>query len=173
MRQKKSEKDFSQNSTDVNETSVLENEAVDVSELEKLETEYKDKKETRGRKPKKAKEEIENENMFAQTAVISASIGLNIIVSRLPKPIPLSKEETESFNLAFTNLAKKYYSSVQRFGEEINFSLALLFILIPRLEFKPKNANERKNNTDIRKNRNGQEHESQRVDSGLETGGNN
>lgn len=134
-------------------------------EAKKIVDEFKDEK-AQEKKPrrraKQLKEDIENENAFAQTATFSASIALNVIISRLPKNIPLNPEEKKAFDDSFTAFAKKYFHLIERFGVEATFISSLVFILIPRLEFKRK-KNDRKNFVNIRQNGNGQDDVSQRV----------
>jgi hypothetical protein len=94
-------------------------------------------------------------------SVLTAHVLLNVVIARMPKPIPLDKDESEAFDKAFTALAKKYYSDIQKFGEEFNFVIATGLTLVPRMEFKKKKKSEdvgTKNNSNIRSNGNGQEH---------------
>lgn len=115
--------------------------AIDDNKINDIKTEYEEtKKETRGRKKKIDIDFEDKQKAFSDVVTFNASLGLEILIARMPKPKPLTNEERENFNIAFSSLAKKYYSSVQKFGEELNFSLILFFILLPRFEFKKKDS---------------------------------
>lgn len=134
--------------------------------IENLIDEYKitqeEKKPRKPRTPKAEKKEVED---FAIIANIQASIALDIIISRMPVKTPLNDAERNSFDKAFTELVKKYYESMSRFGVEFQFGLALILILIPRINFK-KIIDERKNKDNIRENRNRQDMSDKDIDSG-------
>lgn len=142
------------------EKEVKINSLIDDFKSENAENEAKNEK-----KPRKKKEqEIEKEN-FTNVASINASLFLEILVARMPKPQPLSDSERESFDKAFTQLVNKYYENFQRFGVEINFSLAFLFIIVQRIDLtKIIKRNKEKYESDsnnIRKSRDGQNEFSQ------------
>lgn len=107
-------------------------------EVQKVMNEFNETKETEKGKKGRKKKEIVNENQenFTQSVTFSAHIVLNIFLSRMPKPAPLNEDEAKNFDLAFSNLAKKYYPSFERYGEEIAFLGCLTFIIIPRLDFE-------------------------------------
>lgn len=150
------------------ENPSLQEDKVDNSVLDDLAENYQAEKsmdvEKKSRKPRTKKserttEDIESEKNFSDVAVFNAHIGLNLLIARMPKPIPLSDIEIESFDKAFTELAKKYYTSVQRFGAEINFLIAATFIVLPRIDFEKlkheRLKNGKSNIANIREDRNG------------------
>lgn len=116
---------------------ISEDENVHTENPEEIIKEYTEEKKTRKKRKSKVvdTEETEAQKGFTQSAVFSAHVGLNLIIARLPKNIPLTPEESQAFDEAFTNLAKKYYSSIQRFSEEVNFVLILGLLIVPRLDF--------------------------------------
>jgi len=124
----------------------------DSEKLDELKKEYSEVKEKKTRKRRKKKKDLAEEVDFAQAAVFSAHLGLQILISRLPKPEPLSKEEREGFDKAFTELAKKYYSKIDTYSEELNFSLLLILILVPRLKKEQKEIKEKENKEKENKN---------------------
>lgn len=125
------EKNIESNSENINEPEKIKQE-----KIEDILTDYKtDSEAQKPRRKKLLKNEVEAQNNFAVTSTIAVHIGLNILIERMPKPIPLTTEESKAFDEAFTNLAKKYYSSVQRFGEEINFLMVLSFLMVARIDF--------------------------------------
>lgn len=111
---------------------------VDKDKAAELLGDYKEETAKKERKKRITKAEIQDSEAFSQIAVMSVDSLLEIIVSRMPKKIPLSKAEKDSFNQAFTRLAQKYYPSIQRFGDEANFLISLGLILSVRMEFKKK-----------------------------------
>ena len=134
--------------------SEVEKEQKKEAEKEKLRVDYFDSPENiseRTGKPKrkykkrtsatpkenKEPEDNENENSFAETSALTVSIALDFLVMRMPNPKELTASDKKMFNVAFTNFAKKYYKSIEKFGEEINLIIALGVIAIPRL-MKPK-----------------------------------
>lgn len=132
-----------------NETDLTGNEKTPedvLSKYDALKTEAEFSKEKKDSKYyKRKKEDKEAEENFAKSANITAHIALNIIVSRLPKKQSLTDEESKAFDEAFTNLARKYYSSIQKFSEETNFVLILALIIIPRIEFNKKKKSDLEN----------------------------
>ena len=154
---------------------VTTNEPVNNDKLDELVQNYNaDKDEQihkRTRKSKKPVErsasEIESEKNFAETATFSVHTGLEILLARMPKPSPLTTQESEAFDKAFTELAKKYFPTVQRFGAELNLVVALSFIILPRIDFdKISGKNGQKNSNNIRQDGNGKEYPSQVVNAG-------
>ena len=148
----------------VNEKEKSSLNEVDENKLNDLKQSYIEEVEKKPRKKRTTKDEVNQAENFAKSASMAVHIGLNIIVTRMPKPQALSVDEEKAFDEAFTNFAKKYYNTIERFGEEINFLMVLGFILIPRLEFRKK-KDETENNSNIRKNRNGQVDISEQVNS--------
>jgi len=132
--------------------------------LNEIKEDYLNDKPKKERKKRVTKEEVNKAESFAKTFSFAAHIGLNIVVSRMPKNMPLTKDEETAFDDAFTSLATKYYDSFQRFGEEINFFMILGLIIIPRIEIKKKKneVNGTTDNFNFRKNGNGQEHVSEK-----------
>lgn len=121
--------------------------------IENLKAEYKDIQEQKVRKPRTKKADKQEAENFAIIANIQASIALEIIISRMDNPTPLTDKERESFDKAFTELINKYSMYMSKFGIEVQFGLALILILIPRIDFK-KFINERRRTTDSREARN-------------------
>jgi len=133
---------------------------VDDSKIEDLKENYLNEVEQKKpRKKRVTKDEVSQAESFAKSASLAVHIGLNLIVTRMPKPQALTEDEEKAFDEAFTNFAKKYYSTIERFGEEINFLMILGFILLPRLEFKKKvkekNNDGQTSNPNFREDRNG------------------
>jgi hypothetical protein len=120
-----------------NDNNVSNSDNIKSEKIENLLSDYKNDAEAQKPKRKKLlKNEVEAQNSFAVTSTIAVHIGLNLLIARMPKPVPLTDEEGKAFDEAFTNLAKKYYSSVQRFGEEINFIIVLGFLILGRIDFE-------------------------------------
>ena len=136
----------------------------DEKKLNDIVDQYQQEKAEKVKTPRKRKETAPEENKqadeFAGTATIAVHIALDMLMSRMPKPVPLSNEEKSAFDTAFTQVARKYYSTVQRFGEELNFALILGFIVVARLDFNKKEEGNTDDNgtdnTNIRKDGTGQ-----------------
>jgi hypothetical protein len=146
------------------DNSVLDDLAENYQVEKSVDSEKKTRK-PRAKKSERTTEDIESEKNFSDVAVFNAHIGLNLLIARMHKPIPLSDIEIESFDKAFTELAKKYYASVQRFGAEINFLIAATFIILPRIDFEKlkqeRLKNGKSNIANIREDRNGKNHVSE------------
>lgn len=123
-----------------NEISDLKNEYIeDKGQSEKKESKYKKSKRIEEEKEKQKRESISG----------FGSIGLSIIIDRLPNSTPLSDLEKRNFDLAFDNLADKYFSKLGEWQEESAFVMVLAFIIIPRMNFGKKeieNGNTEKKN---------------------------
>ena len=137
------------------------------AKLTNLEEEYKAEKPAK--KPRKKKEEVLREENFSQSAVLVGSLALDIIVRRLPNPIPLTEFEKTAFDKTFSDLVKKYFQYVSRFGEELAFILVAVTVLAPRLPKKkvPTKTEEEHgttNNVVVRKDGNGENVFSEKVD---------
>ena len=128
-----------------------------ISSIDNLIDDFKETQEVeikKTRKPRKPKkEDTQEEKNFADIALIQASIALDIIVSKMPKPIPLSDTERNSFDKSFTLLAQKYYNKIDKYAVEIQVALSLALIVIPRIDFE-KIKNDRANKNNIREDRN-------------------
>lgn len=140
--------------------------------IENLKAEYKDIQEQKVRKPRTKKADKIEAEQFAIIANIQASIALDIIISRMPNSNPLTDKERESFDKAFTELINKYASYMNKFGIEIQFGIALILILIPRIDFK-KLLNDRRRAVDSRQAGNGQDFAGKIVDPGIPSPENN
>ncbi len=123
-----------------------------IDEKETILSDYRDEKneveEKQQKKKKKTKAEIEEEknydrqaDAFAQSSTVAVHLGLSMLLERMPKPRPLDQSEIVAFDSAFTDLAKKYFSTFQKFGEEINFVIVLSFLIFTRLDIGQKNTN--------------------------------
>ena len=97
------------------------------NETEQVENEPTIKRK-RGR-PKKT----ETEAMEPQLPDINVAPVFNIIIDRLPNPLPLSESESSVLNSTFNKVLQKYSSNI-KYIEEINLSLVLVGILLPRLK---------------------------------------
>ena len=154
MRKKVFEKsnNESDNIIDIEKTKSTVNETYgkydNINESEKIVNEYKETIESEKPKQRKKKSDLREAESFAQTATLSANLALDLILKRLPSYSPLSNDEITSFNNAFTALAQKYYASITRYSEELNFTIILVLVLMPRLikkESDSKKVNEKVN----------------------------
>src|SRR5574337_943907 len=154
---------------------VPRNSSENNKEAEKILNAFKEVQETekKTRKPRQPKivEPDKNES-FAKVATISAHLGMSIIVARLPKPIPLSKEESEVFDAAFTEAAKEYAPLLAKYGALFNLIASFGLIILPRLEFGKK-ENETESSNNIREDRNGKDITIETINSRLDEGGSN
>lgn len=130
-----------------------------INESEKILEDYKDIKNEnelkQQRKKRKTKADIEAEKehelqaeSFAQSSTVAVHIGLSMLFERMPNPKPLTQEEQVAFDTAFTDLAKKYFSTIQKFGEELNFIMILGFLILPRLKNDKQDSNSLRKNGD-------------------------
>jgi hypothetical protein len=97
------------------------------SDINTNETIEPEKVERRGR-PKKDKQA---EKITPQIVIPIAPI-IDIIVTRLPNPLPLTNMEKEYINEAGNKLAEKYSNNI-KYLEEIQFSVLLFGVIYPRL----------------------------------------
>jgi hypothetical protein len=123
---------------------------IDSENIDKVVSEYKDEVQAEAEKKPRKKRELKNkpvmpltdktpeqiasENFFADITSIGFTLGMDLLVKRLPNPIPLSNEEKEIAKNAFSPLAKKYAGRFIKFGEEINFAVCLVIILSTRIK---------------------------------------
>lgn len=110
----------------------------DIEQINKTVEDYKD--EISNEKPKRKytkRNKIESEDVkakaFSSIASVNFSLGFSLIINRLSPQNPLNEDEKKNLNSAFTELAEKYYSSISRFAPETNFLLAVVFVLLPRM----------------------------------------
>ena len=96
-------------------------------ETDQVETEPTIKRK-RGR-PKKTETEV----IEPQLPEINVAPLANIIIDRLPNPLPLTDSESSVLNSTFNKVLQKYSSNI-KYIEEINLSLVLVGILLPRLK---------------------------------------
>jgi hypothetical protein len=139
----------------VEETPVLEQNQDELQEkLNQIEEEYKEAAEEKPKRRRSKRKEIEEEQIKQTTEgfVLIGNTFIDFIVPRLPNPIPVSDSERELWNKTFSAVAEKYAAYVSRFGAEISFVIASIMIFAPRMQ-----KNERKNNTNIRQDGNGQD----------------
>jgi len=144
----------------VEETPVLEQNQDELQEkLNQIEEEYKEAVEEKPKRRRSKKKEAEEEQLkqTVEGFVLIGNTFIDFIVPRLPNPIPVSDSERELWNKTFSAVAEKYAAYAARFGAEISFVIASIMIFAPRMK------NERKNNTDIRENGNGQDNISEGV----------
>jgi hypothetical protein len=97
------------------------------SDINTNETTEPEKVERRGR-PRKDKQQENNK----PSIVIPIAPIIDIIVSRLPNPLPLTNMEKEYINDAGNKLAEKYSNNI-KYLEEIQFSVLLFGVIYPRL----------------------------------------
>jgi len=116
--------------TEYDKLEELKNEIT--SEGNQVETETKKK---RGRKPKS--ETI----VTPEIPEIDITPILNIVIKRLPNPIPLSESEKTLFNQTSNKVFQKYGGGI-KYIEEINLGLVLLSILYPRIQKEQKQQDE-------------------------------
>jgi hypothetical protein len=96
-------------------------------------------KKPRGKAAVYAQEE-QKKAEFVSTVKGVGSMILNIIVARLPNPIPLTDLESNSFDECFSRVAYKYASILGNYQEETALGIVSLMIFIPRLKSpKPEN----------------------------------
>lgn len=118
----------------VNDNEVLKEKLQEViNDTQDLQTNEPEQKK-RGR-PKKIDKPIEENKPI----VIPIAPIIDIIVQRLPNPIPLSNTEKEYINDAGNKLAEKYSTNI-KYLEEIQFSVLLFGVIYPRLK-KPEISN--------------------------------
>ena len=122
---------------------------IDVEKIEELKNGVIEEREKKERKPRgSAKQKIESEKKnaeFAETISGIGSLAMNMIVTRLPKAIPLTDAEKKQFDLAFDRLVMKYAPAVERFQEETAFLFATILIVVPRLGLLDKKPTKPKN----------------------------
>lgn len=109
--------------------------------FENLETEYKEevlqeepKKRGRPRKNKKVEEENTEAKEFSNNIQGFASLGLEIIIKRLPNPVPLTEIEKTNFDIACNRIVLKYFDKIEKYNEEFALLTILSIILFPRLK---------------------------------------
>ena len=96
-------------------------------ETEQVQTEPTIKRK-RGR-PKKTETEV----IEPQLPEINVAPVFNIVIERLPNPLPLSESESSVLNSTFNKVLQKYSGDI-KYIEEINLSLVLIGIILPRLK---------------------------------------
>jgi len=147
----------SKNFQSLDESPALETNGNDElqDKLNQIEEEYKEAVEEKPKRRRSRKKEIEEEQVkqTAEGFVLIGNTFIDFVVPRLPNPIPVSESERELWNKTFSAVAEKYAAYVSKFGAEISFVIASIMIFAPRMQKK----DERKNNTDIRENGNGQD----------------
>ncbi len=112
------------------------------NELKELKNEFNEAKFDSEKKESKYKKnqriEAEKEKLKRESISGFGSIGLSILIDRMDNPQPLSEIEKRNFDLAFDNLADKYFAKLGQWQEESAFVVVLAFILIPRLNLGKK-----------------------------------
>lgn len=96
----------------------------------------------RGRPKKDTTQKIEE---IKKPVVIPIAPLLNIIIQRLPNPLPLTQMESDLINDAGNKLAEKYADNV-KYLEEIQFSVLLIGVLYPRIKTNKKETFHNDNN---------------------------
>jgi hypothetical protein len=120
----------------IDQNNVLINNEKLNSELENLKSDFNEETEKvkPERRSRKLKEEVKKEEEFKTIVGNTASVVLNIIISRSKNPVPLNNEEKQSVDLAFSRLASKYFSKFEQYGEEIGFIIAIGAVTLPRID---------------------------------------
>lgn len=118
-------------STETNETSTTEKLQDVLEDLNSIEEKEKTKK-PRGKAGKTAAEKAEKEEFLKGVSGVG-SFGLNLIITRLPNPIPLDARESEKFDVVFDNLLYKYAGYLKDYQEESAFILVAGMIIFPRI----------------------------------------
>lgn len=106
-------------------------------DLNSLKNEFTEVKEKTTRKPRVKKIDPETEQQANSFGLMFSSV-MDMVVSRLPKPIPLSETEKMLLNQSATALTKKHAEKILMFGEEIGFAVTLFLVLQPRLKSEKK-----------------------------------
>ena len=96
--------------------------------IESEQVEQEPIKRKRGR-PKKTETEV----IEPQLPEINVAPVFNIVIERLPNPLPLTESESSVLNSTFNKVLQKYSGNI-KYIEEINLSLVLVGILLPRLK---------------------------------------
>jgi hypothetical protein len=85
-----------------------------------------------------SKTETEKNNPLKPSLTIPLSPIIDLIVLRLPNPLPLSTMEKSLIDDSGNKLLEKYSTNI-KFLEEIQFSILLFGVLYPRLKTKSVN----------------------------------
>ena len=128
---------------DQNPSQVIETQEDFSSDYDKIEelkveseqVEQEPIKRKRGR-PKKT----ETEQVEPQLPDIDIAPVFNVLIKRLPNPLPLTETESALLNSTFNKVLRKYSGNI-KYIEEINLSLVLIGIFLPRLK-KSNDSNE-------------------------------
>ena len=108
--------------------SSTEYDKIEELKVESEQVEQEPVKRKRGR-PRKTETEV----IEPQLPDINVAPVFNIIIDRLPNPLPLSESESSVLNSTFNKVLQKYSGNI-KYIEEINLSLVLVGILLPRLK---------------------------------------
>ena len=108
--------------------SSTEYDKIEELKVESEQVEQEPIKRKRGR-PKKSETEV----IEPQLPEINVAPLANIIIDRLPNPLPLTDSESSVLNSTFNKVLQKYSGNI-KYIEEINLSLVLVGILLPRLK---------------------------------------
>jgi hypothetical protein len=118
-----------------------------------INNEVPEKKERKKRVTKEEKLNLQSEETekkkieFIESVKGFGSMILNLVIKRLPNPIPLTEDESKSFDLMFSRVAFKYSDMLGSYQDEFGLLAVSIVIISPRIkkvktEPIPKESNE-------------------------------
>jgi hypothetical protein len=110
---------------------------------EKIKKEKPKTKSTYRTKKQIAEEEKQEKEQFIKSISNVGSFGMDLLIKRLPNPVPLSELETEQIDGLFSKVAYKYSSLLGDYQEETALFVVCSMVLLPRLK-QDKKENELK-----------------------------
>ena len=113
-----------------------------------LKNDYNSKKQTGSGSKKsgyyKSKREAEKQKKeFSESISGVGSFTLNLIIQRLPNPLPLTKDEASAFDTMFSRVVYKYSELLGSYQEEFALASIGLMIIVPRLQKNNKKTDEK------------------------------
>lgn len=119
----------------------------DIEKINNLKNDYDSEieqqpKKKRGRRPKTLTEKVnindeakinEAKKSFASGISFSVNTMLSILIERMPNPKPLTSDEKKLLNDAVIPVSEKYFSSLSKYGLEVNLLLVLGLTIYPRI----------------------------------------
>lgn len=104
------------------------------------------KKQSSGGRAYKSKKVIEQEKVEITQAISSmGSFALDLIIKRLPNPIPLNEAEASQFNNLFSKVLYKHSEMLGSNQEEIALASLTVMLIFPRLRKEKEKSNETEN----------------------------
>ena len=80
---------------------------------------------------------------FSESISGVGSFTLNLIIQRLPNPLPLTKDEASAFDTMFSRVVYKYSELLGSYQEEFALASIGLMIIVPRLQKNNKKTDEK------------------------------